>query len=122
MKLNNAAAFKTYLKRPKTLEMSQGTLFVKQLKISEHDELRRKIDTLQSIDGEDTAAMAQMMDILASLITDENGELIFTKPEDIAEFKNALTLDFVREFFDKFWSSFSFTSKELAEAEATFRK
>ena len=63
--------------------MSQGTLFVKQLKISEHDELRQKIDTLQGIEGEDTAAMTQMMDILASLITDENGELIFTKPEDI---------------------------------------
>jgi hypothetical protein len=125
MKLTNAAAFKDYLKRPKALEMSNGTLYVKQMKISEHDALRKQMEGLQGVEGEEgdgAETTSQMGDIIVSLLTDEKGDLIFTVPETIAEFKACLTLDFVREFFDKFWSSFAFTSKELAEAEATFRK
>lgn len=120
MKLTNAAAFATYMSRPKELKLEAGTVYIKQLRVAEQDILRKqweKLDTQQ----DDVAATATMAEVLASLLTDESGASIFVTDEDKEALREGLTLDFIREFFDVFWGSFSFTEKELAAAQEQFR-
>ncbi|MBM3120168.1 MAG: hypothetical protein FJ006_11610 [Chloroflexi bacterium] len=119
--ITNVGALSSYLNKPKSIKLDDTcTLYVKQLKVSEFNALREKCEKLeQNKDEQDVSAS---VDIICSLITDEKGNLLFNSEQAIQELKDNLTLDFVRKFFDKFWESFSFTSKELAQAETTFRQ
>jgi len=119
--ITNIGALSSYLNKPKSIKLDDTcTLYVKQLKVSEFNALREKCEKLeQNKDEQDVSAS---VDIICSLITDEKGNLLFNSEQAIQELKDNLTLDFVRKFFDKFWESFSFTSKELAQAETTFRQ
>lgn len=122
MIIANAAHLNAYLNKPKKIILDDDCqLYVKQLKVAEFDALKTKCEALDS-EGADASDVGPSIDIIASLITDDAGKLLFTSEEDIAALKDNLTLDFVRKFFDKFWQSFAFTSKELASAEAQFRQ
>lgn len=117
----NIASLTGYLNKPKVIVISEDcSLYVKQLKIGEFNALRDKCNALE--ESADENDVGPSVDIIASLITDENGALLFDTEEKLATLTENLTLDFVRKFFEKFWDSFVFTSKELASAEAQFRK
>lgn len=120
MIIANASHLAAYLNKPKKITIDEDCeLYVKQLKITEFEALKAKCEAMEK--GEDND-IGPSVDIIASLVTDESGKLMFATDEDKQAFKDNLTLDFVRKFFDKFWQSFAFTTKELASAEAQFRQ
>jgi len=121
MNIKNVSELSSYLNKPKQIKLDDDcTLFVKQLKVGEFNTLREKCEKLEK--NEDQQDIGPSVDIIASLITDDNGKLMFAAEDTIQQLKDNLTLDFVRKFFEKFWESFAFTSKELASAEAQFRQ
>lgn len=122
MIIANASMLNKYLSKPKQLKIDDDcVLLVKQLKIDEFEALKTKVAELEAIDDE-KANLDGTISIIASLLVDESGKLVYTSPESLKDLKDNLTLDFIRKFFDLFWQSFSFTGKELASAEAQFRQ
>jgi len=118
--IGDISSLSAYLNKPKQVVLDDTcTLYVKQLKVAEFNSLREKCEKLE--ENKDEQDITASVDIIASLITDEKGKLLFTTEETIKTLKDNLTLDFVRKFFEKFWESFQFSSKELASSEAKFR-
>ena len=121
MIIANASALNKYLSKPKQLKIEDDCiLLVKQLKLAEFEALKAKVAELEG-ETDETKNLNMSIDIIASLVVDEMGKLMYNTPEAIQDLKDNLTLDFVRKFFDLFWASFAFTQKELASSEAQFR-
>lgn len=114
-------ALSAYLNKPKMLKLDDDCiLFVKQLKVAEFEALKEKCLALEKNENEQD--IGPSVDIIVSLVTDDKGKQMFATEDAVKQLKDNLTLDFIRKFFEKFWESFAFTSKELASAEAQFRQ
>ena len=122
MTLSNVSAFNKYLNKPKVIKLDdECSIFVKQLKNAEFAAMQEKCKALQSSD-DSSFDIAPVIDIMTTLIVDEQGNLIYNDDSKKEELKANITLDFIRMFFEKVWASYGFTEKELASAEAQFRK
>ncbi len=124
MKLTNLDAFQSYFKRPKKLELDYDTvLYVKQLTAGEFKEFEERVKGLEGKDGEEGNYNHDLeLDIMASLITDENGKPLFVEESDKEVLKQICTVDFSVKFWAKFNETYMFGSKELASAESKFRQ
>ena len=121
MAIKDISSLTTYLNKPKLIKVDADCeLYVKQLKVSEFEELQVKCKAME--ESKDENDVGPSVDIIVSLLTDEKGKALFTTDEEITTLRSNLTLDFIRKFFEKFWESFAFTSKELASSEAQFHK
>ena len=121
MKLTSVTDFTAYLNRPKKLELADGTVYVKQLKLAERDELQAQMKALDELGDESPEVLGKMAGILSSLLTDETGKLVFVDDESRKHLETELTLEFLRDFFDKFWSRFNFNPEEVSAAQDKFR-
>ncbi len=119
MKLNSISAFSEMVTKPRVVKLEDCEVYVKQLKLNEVDALMNKFGD-ESKTNE--ANQKDTIDVIASVLTDEKGELLFKTEEDKKILADSVTLDFVNKFFAKFFEGFTLNNKELASAEAQFRE
>jgi len=134
MKITSIQTLAFHLAKPKLLVLDEDTsVYVKQLKLLQMEELQKEFEELSVMDEEaktsnDKKLIAEavektrafQIDAVAKLITDADGKLLVTNEEEKKVLEEALTVDFIRAFFNKFFSSFSLTAEELAAAEDRF--
>lgn len=120
MTISDVSALNKYLSKPKAVKLDEETtVLVKQLKNAELTALQEKCKELESMENGllNTQPVAEL---LASLLVDEKGVLLFDTPEKVKDLAGNITLDFIRVFFLRVWDSYGFGEKELASAEAQF--
>jgi hypothetical protein len=120
MIISDVSALNKYLSKPKAVKLDEDTtVLVKQLRNAELVALQEKCKSLETTEN-GTQNTQPIAELLASLLVDEKGALLYTTPEQIADLASNVTLDFIRVFFLRVWEAYGFGEKELASAEAQF--
>jgi hypothetical protein len=120
MIISDVSALNKYLSKPKAVKLDEDTtVLVKQLRNAELVALQEKCKSLETSEN-GTQNTQPIAELLASLLVDDKGALLYTAPEQIADLASNVTLDFIRVFFLRVWEAYGFGEKELASAEAQF--